>query len=284
MRRFTGRLVLATVLVGFMLASSVSFAQAAFDQTPPSLAVPVRPAFVVGSVVNDYPIDTYWYARDIAQLIRWSATDNVGVCGYDLYDVPAGGPPNALLEFSQETQYTWQYGTDYVDDFGGGSDAIVGFRVTAADCTGNATTKAIDLHIVVFQENGMSASANGLVQPITYSGAWGQSNCACFLADHTAFTTAKGARATFMRSYEQGDQVALVMAEGPSRGKASIRLDGKWLMTVDTFAPVNTNRVVVFARRMTAGVHTLAVLNQATPGRPRINVDAILVGEQGCCG
>jgi hypothetical protein len=68
----------------------------------------------------------------------------------------------------------------------------------------------------------MSASANGLVQPITYSGAWGQSNCACFLADHTAFTTTTGARATFTRTYEQGDQVALVMAEGPGRGKASI--------------------------------------------------------------
>jgi len=284
MRRFTGRLVLTMVLVGFMLTTSVSLAQAAFDQTPPSLAVPVRPAFVVGSVVNDYPIDTYWYASDISQLIKWSATDNVGICSFDLYHVIAGGPPGALLQFSQETQYTWVYGTDYVDDFGGGQDATIGFQVTARDCTGNATTKAIDLHIVVFQENGMSASANGLVQPITYSGAWGQSNCACFLADHTAFTTMNGARATFTRTYEQGDQVALVMAEGPGRGKASIRLDGKWLMNVDTFASVNTNRVVVFARGMTAGVHTLAVVNHATPGRPRIDVDAVLVGEQGCCG
>ena len=73
MRRFTGRLVLATVLVGFMLATSVSLAQAVFDQTPPYLAVPVRPAFVVGSVVNDYPIETYWYAqryRPVDQMVR----------------------------------------------------------------------------------------------------------------------------------------------------------------------------------------------------------------------
>ena len=171
MRRVTGRSILVTVLAGFMLATSVSLAQAAFDQTPPSLSVPVRPAFVVGNIVDSFPIDTYWYAQNIAQSIRWSATDNVGVCGYDLYSVLAGGPPNALLQFSQQTQFTWPYGTDYVDDFGGGQDATIGFRVTAADCTGNATTKAIDLHIVVFQENGMSASANGLVQPITYSGA-----------------------------------------------------------------------------------------------------------------
>ena len=35
------------------------------------------------------------------------------------------------------------------------------------------------------------------------------------------------------------------MAEGPGRGTASIRIDGTWLMNVDTFAPVNTDRVVV---------------------------------------
>lgn len=68
------------------------------------------------------------------------------------------------------------------------------------------------------------------------------------------------------------------MAEGPGRGVASIRLDGRWLMDIDTFAPVNTNRVVVFQRMMTAGTHTLTILNHGTSGRPRIDLDAVLVG------
>ena len=73
----------------------------------------------------------------------------------------------------------------------------------------------------------------------------------------------------------EGDQVALVMALGPGRGRASIRIDGTWLTNIDTFAAVNTNRVVVF-RRMPAGTHTLTIVNQATPGRPRIDLDAVM--------
>ncbi len=277
MRRSIRGFVVATVSVGIMLASSLSSAQAALDQTPPTLTVPVRPSFVIGDIVEDYTTVGYWYANDIAQLIKWSATDNVGVCSYDLLAVLSGAPPVPLLELSQETQHTFPAG-DYVDDFGGGSGHVDGFLVTARDCTGNATTKAItDTTLMVIQENGMSASATVWTQPISYTGAWSQTFCDCFLADYTRRTTASGARATFTRTYEQGDQVALVMAMGPGRGGASIRLDGNWLMNIDTYAPVNTNRVVVFQRGMSTGVHTIAIVNHATPGRPRIDLDAILI-------
>ena len=83
-------------------------AHAAFDQTPPSLTVTVRPAFVVENIVTDSQIETVHYVSDVSQLIEWSATDDVGrVCSYDLYAVPAGSPPFPLLEFSQETEYTY---------------------------------------------------------------------------------------------------------------------------------------------------------------------------------
>jgi hypothetical protein len=284
MRRFTARSVVTTAAVGLTLATSVPSAQAALDQTPPALSVPVRPSFVVGNVVEDYAIDTYWYASNISQLIKWSATDNVGVCSYDLYSVFSGDEPGALLVGSPQTQYTFPAG-DYVDDFGGGSFHVDGFLVTARDCTGNATTKAMtDVTLVVIQENGISATAYGWPQTITYTGTWTQANCSCFLADHTMRTSATGARAIFSRTYAQGDQVGLVMAMGPGRGRASIRVDGKWLMNVDTFASVNTNRVVVFQLGMTAGVHTVAIVNQATPGRPRIDLDAILINTDNPAG
>ena len=126
------------------------------------------------------------------------------------------------------------------------------------------TTKAMDEHIFTYQEDGTS-STDFAALPITYTGTWGVGNCDCFLAGHTAFTTKSGDRATFTRTYEQGDQVALVMAEGPGRGVASIRIDGKWFMNVDTFAATNTNRVVVFAMGMSAGDHTVAIVNHGTP-------------------
>jgi hypothetical protein len=67
------------------------------------------------------------------------------------------------------------------------------------------------------------------------------------------------------------------MAKEPGPGMASIRLDGKWIANVNTFAAANSNRVVAFERGMPAGVHTIAIVNQATQGHPRIDLDAILV-------
>lgn len=272
MRRF----IVGSAVVAFSVIAQMPAANAAFDQTPPSLTVNVTPSFVVGNVVTDGQIDTVHYTNDIAQLIQWSATDDVGVCSYDLFAVPAGAPPEMLLEFSQDTQYTYAPGSDYNGDFGGGSNVIDGFVVTARDCNGNATTKAVDEHIFVFQEDGLSPTDGP--QSLTYTGVWGQGSCTCFLAGHTASSTVSGARAIFTRTFTASDQVALVMAEGPGRGRASIRIDGKWLMNIDTFATANTNRVVVFERAMPAGIHTLTIVNHGTPGRPRIDLDAILVG------
>jgi hypothetical protein len=257
-------------------AGILPVAHATIDQTPPNLTVGLRPAFVVGSVVEDYQLEGFWYTRNVQQLIRWSATDDVGVCSYDLDAVPAGAPPEPLLEYSQETNYTFLAG-DYDDDFGGGSLHIDGFLVTARDCTGNATTKAMtDRTLVTIQEDGASATASPWQQEIVYTGAWSQGNCDCFLAQHTSFARA-AARATFTRTYGSGDRFAVVMAMGPGRGKVGIRIDGSWVATVDTLAATNLNRVVVFEHVMAPGTHTVTLVNQATPGRPRIDLDAILL-------
>ena len=71
--------------------------------------------------------------------------------------------------------------------------------------------------------------------------------------------------------------VALVMAKGPARGKAAIYFDGGYVTTVDTYASVNTNRVVMWDKGLTGTAnHTIKVVNLATSGRPRIDVDAYI--------
>lgn len=267
MRRFVARSLVMIGVVVPMLAGPTLSAQAAFDQTPPTLDVPVRPSFVVGNVVESFDSCNFRYTSNIAQLIRWSATDASGIDSYDFYL----GPTNSVhmaFELSQETQYTYMQ-TDYDGSCGGGQMVLDMYGVTARDYWGNMTTKVIPgFGIGTIQEDG---------QDVLYSGTWTQTYCTCFLANYTRRTSASGARASFTQTYADGDQLALVMAKGPGRGIASIRLDGRWIANVDTFAAANTNRVVVFQRELTAGSHTLSIVNQATAGRPRIDLDAILV-------
>jgi hypothetical protein len=90
-------------------------------------------------------------------------------------------------------------------------------------------------------------------------------------------STRKAALSTVVNAGGQTQHVALIMAKGPARGKASVYVDGVYRATVDTYAAGNVNRVVVWEAEFAGTAnHTVKVVNQATAGRPRIDVDAVL--------
>lgn len=100
--------------------------------------------------------------------------------------------------------------------------------------------------------------------------------CDCASGAAQRRTNQTGAAAAITRTFARGEHVALVMAEGPGRGKAAIFIDGTHVETVDTFAAANTNRIIEWDMAMSKGTHTIRVVNQGTAGRTRIDLDAIL--------
>jgi hypothetical protein len=295
MSGFTRSLVIAIVSVGLIVGTGFivgTFAQGTYDQTAPLLTVDVRPAFVVGNVltalkyVDDAtdPPETVWYTDNITEFTRFSATDDSGICEWIVLDL------HGFVTTYQTPTLTDSYGTatDYDGRFGGwtpGPDGGLGggFQITALDCSlpqlgvraGNSTSKVVQNVVTVNQEDGTTDGSQGPSGHFTYKGAWASTDCDC-LGGKAARSTIQGNRMTFTRTYEGGDHVALVMSEGPGRGVIAIRIDDKWLMNLDTYAPADANRVVVFDRQMTAGTHTVAIVNQATPGRPEVIFDAVM--------
>ena len=71
--------------------------------------------------------------------------------------------------------------------------------------------------------------------------------------------------------------VALVMERAPDRGKARVLVDGVRVATIDTRAASKIHRSVVWTGTL-QGAQTLSVVNLATSGRPRIDVDAVMSG------
>ena len=68
------------------------------------------------------------------------------------------------------------------------------------------------------------------------------------------------------------------MATGPGRGRAAIVVDGAQVGTVDTRAPANANRVVVWSETLSPGVvHVVKIKNLGTAGRARIDFDALVL-------
>jgi serine protease len=109
----------------------------------------------------------------------------------------------------------------------------------------------------------------------TYSGSWTAASCACFSGGSTKRTSAANAAATFTFT---GTRVAFVSERGPTRGSFRVVLDGATLTTVNADATSVQNAVVLWRHTFAArGTHTLKLVNLATSGHPRFDVDAFVV-------
>lgn len=132
--------------------------------------------------------------------------------------------------------------------------------------------------------------ADYATQPqIDYNGRWQLATCKCWSQGGVHKTTARGAAATITvdlphTQYPTGSMNAyshagLVMHKGPDRGKFKVYLNGVLKGTVDTYAATNQPRTVVWQTAVDgrySGTATIKVVNQATSGRSRIDLDAVL--------
>ena len=179
---------------------------------------------------------------------------------------------------------------DYESEYGGGS-SMAYWRVRAYDNNGDvATVSQQSWDLNVFQEDGRGPG--GRTASVIYSGSWTPVECLCFSGGgwestgpdtavyhkpQTRYATAKNAAVGFTYSFQRGDHVGVVMPTSANRGKANIVIDGTITATVNTYSPSTKNRVVVWQKWMPEGIHTVKVVNLATPGHPRIDIDAFLL-------
>lgn len=259
------------------LALAATPATAATDTTPPVLNLPATVSYVVGGTLTDSLTADYPFSHNIPVSVAWSATDASGICGYQIGGALAGGP-TAFASVSPTVRSWRGSATDYDGTFGGGSGVMVGFTVIARDCTGNTTQKTASSVVRIYSETGQSSSDFPI--PVTYGGAWGTSSCACWLGDSVRRTTARNASVAFVVDAPAGGRrVAVVTNTGPNRGSFDIRVDGALRATYNAYATEATkkNSVIAWQAALPAGRHTVTLVNRATAGRPRMDVDALLV-------
>jgi hypothetical protein len=268
-------------MASLFLVCVVVLTMAACDTSPPTFMVPLDSAFVVGAQIeaSDANGDEEAYTWDIPRRLTWLAADDDPACQvrYDLLLIYAGAEPGVLLENSRRTQLD-VLTNDYDGSFGGGSGSTSGYRAVARDCAGNTATSEYGSGSRVWQEDGFSPFGHPVEPTIEWSGTWAVQTGPWTSGGQQRFTSSPGASVSFTWDhYGEGQHIGLVMAKGPGRGSAAIFADGVLVGTIDTNAPANDNRRVVFDHAMPAGSHTLTIVNLATVGHPRIDIDAFLV-------
>ncbi len=217
------------------------------DGIVPTVAVPVTRLYsgaVMGSTV---PVR-----------VSWSASDPSGISRTALQRTVNGGPWSFVtLTSATATTYT----------AGLGNGTSIQPRARATDRNGNTSGFSTGLRtrsVIIQQTTGYA----------TWSGAWHTSRSSSASGGDLRYATAKGASVTFRFT---GSSIAWIAAKGPTRGNATIYVDGVLAGTARLNSSTSRSRVVAFARNFSAnGSHTLKIVVAGTAGHPRIDVDAFV--------
>lgn len=143
------------------------------------------------------------------------------------------------------------------------------FRVRGYDRSGHVSSwkQGLPIKLSRYQEGSSR---------IVYSGTWKSSTSSSASGGKTKYSksAAGKARITFT-----GQSFAWVAPRSSSRGRADVWVDGVFVAEVDTYRAKGLSKVIVYSIRwLSPGTHTVEIRNLAVSGRPRIDVDAFVIG------
>ncbi|HVQ87183.1 MAG TPA: hypothetical protein VMT88_03280 [Actinomycetes bacterium] len=247
------------------------------DVTAPSLAVPPYAKFVVGQQLSTGDLG------DVRERVSWEAADDPG--GVGLEDIRVWDRYTEDATWNRRLVYR---GLGMSTEVVGRSNSIFTcsgyrqqyFQVTARDFAGNSSTDKTGATPRTVDQTGIYLPWSDVNSQrdfdVVRSGNWDTSNFDGWINGTTWKTRQEGASVSYTRTYEKGQAVGLVMPTGPERGEADIFVDNTYKTTIDTNSPSNVHRVLTFQTKMPAGSHTLKIVNRATVGHPKIDIDAVV--------
>lgn len=251
-------------------------AQAAAAATAAPTVKLTQPTFA--SLAPDNGPTSYPDTWDAGYTLHWSVNAPAGVCKqsitYSDYET-LGGDTDPILGYSTQTDpltagaRAYSHGDGFWLDFlRGGFNAVI--RVT--DCHG-VTAASNPVHVVLQPGDDKDAA-------MSYAGAWAVGSCTCWLGGTDHYTSAKNAGVTFHTPKPvdaSGVRLALLMPKGPNRGSAALYIDGVYRATLNTYSATKVNGKITYQILLPGtAAHTVKIVNLATAGHPRIDLDATI--------
>lgn len=141
------------------------------------------------------------------------------------------------------------------------------FRVRAIDGRGRAASWVAGptMTPTAVQESAKAAA---------YGGTWISASYADYLGGKARASKVRGSEVTYRFN---GRNFGFVGPTGPTRGRAYVYLDGKLLLTMDTYSSTFRARRVIQTIFTSDGTHSVTIRVLGTSGRPWVAVDAFFV-------
>jgi hypothetical protein len=241
---------------------------------PPKISLWIgHPYIPVGTVGYSWYYEcSGLYHSGADAVLKYKAWSPAGISGYDVtWDDSHGG---WTTHYATNVTQHW-FADNYASDCGGPWPWE--WTVTAYSKSGASITRAEHDSIEVVRWNNTSTGFVGERGKWTFSAGWKKTKNAGADGGSLNGTTVRGASGTFVAHvYSTGEHRDLEMATGPRHGRAAIYVDGKYRTTIDSNAKVNGSQVYLWdSGALAKGTHTIKVVNLATSGRPRIDINAM---------
>jgi hypothetical protein len=268
--------IAAAAIVLALVASLGLFPTAAAATAPPAIKLS-QPTFTSFQSNFADPNFNDWKAKFT---FHWTVAAPAGVCSqtvsYANYNTIGGTIDPALGEqsISQTVPKTARSFADEIDHYDFGRADGYSIVVRIKDCNGHQATSNVVHAVISAGEDTDSA--------ITYSAGWSVSHCTCFSGGTTHWTSTKNASLSFRTTKPldpSGVDLALIMAKAPNRGSAAVYIDGVKKATINTYSKTKINRAIVYQIVLPgSATHNVKIVDLATTGHPRIDLDATING------
>lgn len=137
------------------------------------------------------------------------------------------------------------------------------FRVRGVNDAGDASSWSTAKEVALARPQQTAAS---------YSGSgWVTAGSTSYIGSSAKATPSSTGRISFTF---KGTSVSWIGPVGPTRGRAYVYLDGRYIRTVDTYKSTFVARRVLYAAYVPNGTHTLLIRVLGTAGHPWIAADA----------
>jgi hypothetical protein len=110
---------------------------------------------------------------------------------------------------------------------------------------------------------------------VAYHGTWLSASSSRYIGGRVKYAKARSASASFSFT---GTKVSWIGPVGPTRGKANVYVDGKYVRSVNSYARTFVAQKALFGFSWSSqGSHTLKIIVAGTAGHPLVAIDAFKV-------
>ena len=217
-----------------------------------------------------------------------SATSPYGIASWDVATSYSYDFPSQWTHYAQSAPPLLRYNRDNYDDgCGGGVHNGQGFIVRVTDRHGNVAEleEMASIHFLRWDNTTGEWPFTSGSASFSFGTAWAANNpCAQCDNGSTVYTTKVGASAVYTLNSSWSNyytspfasHLGLAMTKGPGHGAVKLYLDGALKATVNTYSATWRYRNYVYDfGPLTAGAHTVKLVNVGTSGRPRIDVQGM---------